>query len=384
MIYFIVLFVLLMFAFNYDVLNNSIGKKRAYFILCLILIMLAGFRYRVGGDTLNYMLAHNFMTDLLNINLFDQIDGVRAEIGWRFLSSLAKLFGEDFYWLQFIQSTIANVAVFIFFKRYSENYFSAILLYYISFYLYLNFEILRESIAISIFLVFGIKHLLDKRFIAYYITVAVMMLFHTSAVFLFLLPLLIKFSSNNYNYLFICTITYLLGVFLSPFFYSFLKLGGLSFFSNKFDTYLEYSFTTYGKIMAYFLYVLIPLLVHKYAKRYDNKFSIFLVVCAILGSLTSLFTILFRFVNYFTPILILEITLLFTIILRNKRDRLRLQHSFFFLAFVFLFTNAKIITVVNQEKDIKWYSRWYPYYTIFENKEDPDREYIWQKQFERK
>lgn len=383
MIYFVLLALFLMCTFNFDVVNNNVGKRGLYVILCLLLICLAGFRYRVGGDTLNYMFRHNFIPDLFSINLFDEIEGVRGEIGWRLLSSFAKALGDDFYWMQFIQSIIVNVSVFIFFKRYSTHYFTCVLLYYITFYFYLNFEILRESIAISIFLIFGVKYLLSNRFVAYSFTIIIMMLFHTSAVFLFVMPLLLKFSSKNYNYFIICTITYIMGLIISPFFYDFLR-GGVpfSFFANQFDAYLEYNYNIFGQIQAYLLYIVLPLLIYKYTKKTSNNFAVFLIVYALIGSLTALFTIFFRFINYFTAILIVQLTAMFIVLLKNKNDRLSLQHGFFFILIIFIFNNIRLFTIVDETKNIRWYSRWYPYYNTFEQREDPDREYMWEKQFE--
>lgn len=382
MIYLALLALFFMFAFNFDVVNNNVGKRGVYFMLCILLICLAGFRYRVGGDTLNYIFWHTFIPDFSSISIFEQIEGFRGEIGWRILSSIAKSIGEDFYWVQFIQSAIVNISVFIFFKRYSKYYFTCVLIYYMTFYMYLNFEILRESIAISIFLLFGVKYLLANRFVAYSITVLVMMLFHTSAVFLFLMPFLLKFSSKDYNYFFICTITYILGLIISPFFYDFLRTGvALAVFSDKFDAYLDYNFTIYGLIQAYLLYIIFPLLVRKYTCKSENIFGVFLVAYALVGSLSALFTIFFRFINYFTAILILQMTAMFIILLKNKYDRLSLQHGFLFLMSIFLFNNIRLFTIVDEKRDIKWYSYWYPYYSTFESKEDPDREFMWHKQY---
>jgi hypothetical protein len=209
------------------------------------------------------------------------------------------------------------------------------------------------------------------------------MLFHTSAVFLFVMPLLLKFSSKNYNYFIICTITYIMGLIISPFFYDFLR-GGVpfSFFANQFDAYLEYNYNIFGQIQAYLLYIVLPLLIYKYTKKTSNNFAIFLIVYALIGSLTALFTIFFRFINYFTAILIVQLTAMFIVLLKNKNDRLSLQHGFFFILIIFIFNNIRLFTIVDETKNIRWYSRWYPYYNTFEQREDPDREYMWEKQFE--
>ncbi len=379
MIYLLILFLLFVLAFNYDFLNKKAGKNLAYVFSCIILILLAGLRYRVGGDTLNYMLVYERLPSLFESNYFDKIGQERAEIGWLFLTGIAKLIGDDFLWLQILHAIIVNASIFIFIKRYSKHCFIGILFYFISFYFYFNFEILRESIAISFFLVFGLKYLLNKKHLHYILTVFVMMLFHQSAVILVFLPIINRFSLRNYNFFIICTSIYLLGTLLSPLFYSALKSGNvLSQYSDKFDIYLEYNFTIIGKISSYILFVLFPLVVYEFTKKLNDQLKHFLIVYAIIGSITSLFAIFYRFINYITPILMLELVLLLTTILKNKKNRLRLEHSLFFILFVVLFNNYKYIGVIEETSKTRWYSRWYPYYSVFENKEDTEREYMWE------
>ena len=53
MIYFVIGFYLLFLAFKYDVYGskNESAKKFHYYFALIILILLAGLRYRIGGDT---------------------------------------------------------------------------------------------------------------------------------------------------------------------------------------------------------------------------------------------------------------------------------------------------------------------------------------------
>ena len=57
MIYFVIGFYLLFLAFKYDVYGskNESAKKFHYYFALIILILLAGLRYRIGGDTCRYM-----------------------------------------------------------------------------------------------------------------------------------------------------------------------------------------------------------------------------------------------------------------------------------------------------------------------------------------
>jgi hypothetical protein len=382
MVYIILLLFFIFLVFNFEIRKNKASNTFFYWFSCFILIIVSGIRYRVGGDTMNYMITHELIPDFFNINFLDLNENIRAEIGWVALTSLTKLLGSEFYWVQFVQSIIVNVSIFIFFKRFTSYYYSCVLFFYIIFYFYFNFEILREALSISIFLLFGIKSLLHEKYLQYYSVVILAILFHTSAVWLLLIPLFIKMLNEKYNYYIICSVIYFLGIVLSPFFSNLLASGiFLNIFANKFGDYLDYNFTITGKIVSYIIFVIFPLLVYGYIKHDKNPLNKYLIIYAIMGSLTAFFPIFFRFINYLTPILILGIVHIFILIVKNRKDRMRVEHALFFALFILVFTNFKLLKVVDESNQIKWYSRWYPYYTIFDNKMDPDREFIWSKQF---
>lgn len=381
MIYFILFFILLLISINIDFLKKNIGKKLVYILLCLILIIFSSVRYRVGGDTLNYIQTYKSIPNIFDTSFIQTFNNQRAEIGWYFLSGIGKLISEDFMIMQTLQAIIVNVCMFIFIKRYTRHIFLGVLYYFVLFYLYFNFEILRESLAISIFIIFGINFLLQKKYFLYIIVCAFAMLFHTSASVLFFVPIVYHFIKKyKFNYYIYFTIIYIVGTILSSSFYSFLGSGGfLSIFSNKFETYIDYDFTIFGRLMAYFLYVLLP--AYTYNKSDKSIFSKLLLVYAFIGSLTGLFPIFFRFVNYFTPVFIICITNITYVIFNQKRSRLRFENGLMFIFFITFFFNYKILNTVDVNRNIKWYSWWYPYNSIFNKQEDPDREYIWAKQF---
>lgn len=375
MIYFYIFFLLIFLCYNFDFSNKG-GKDSAYWTTCLILILLAGFRYRVGGDTLNYMYTHELIPQFTIYNILPRINGVRAEQGWIMLTSLAKLIGPDFYWVQLIQAAIVNIAFFTFFKRYTKYCFSCVLFYYICAYFYFNFEILRESLAVSIFLLFSIRYLAEKKYLKYFLSIIVTMAFHSSAILLVIIPTLYNLvNRKEANFLVICTIIYVFGLFLNPLFNQLII--GLGLFSDKFGTYLDYNFTIFGKIMGYILYVLLPLIVYHYAKKYESPSRYFLVIYALIGASTSLFSIFFRFINYFTPFLILNIALIFVEVLLNSKTRTRIENSIIYILFIVVFFNQRIFVTVDKNNNYKWYSYWYPYHSIFDPQIDPTREYIW-------
>lgn len=111
MIYFVIGFYLLFLAFKYDVYGskNESAKKFHYYFALIILILLAGLRYRIGGDTCRYM-------DLYGTDL-----GYEAELGgrfqplWRLLTNALYSISPDFTLFQFVHAIFFKYCHFFFF-----------------------------------------------------------------------------------------------------------------------------------------------------------------------------------------------------------------------------------------------------------------------------
>src|SRR5690606_6004023 len=127
-------------------------------------------------------------------SLIEDGNDTGREYGWVLLVALAKLIGDQFYILQFILATIINVFIFRFFYLNTKYYHTAAFIYLVFFYFYLNFEILRESIPIVIFCLFGYRLLVKKKYLKYYLLCSSLLLFHLSSIVLLFIPYLLKFS----------------------------------------------------------------------------------------------------------------------------------------------------------------------------------------------
>ena len=192
MIYFIVFAILLGFTIAFDHSYNGTSKKYsrkvAVVVSFIMLSLLAGLRYRVGTDTLSYMDEYygdpsSYFRD-------------KYLFGWYLLISVCKSLHLSFYVVQLILAFFTNYAVITFLKRYANHFFSSLLLYYVIVYPALNFEILRQGICISIFLL-SFAFLDNKSYIKYLICVGIACLFHYSALALLLVPLVTWIPINK-------------------------------------------------------------------------------------------------------------------------------------------------------------------------------------------
>jgi len=167
MIYLVIFLIFLIFAIIFGFGKNSSNfAKICYVLECLTLICLAGFRFRVGGDSLSYEDSFFEIPDLKYLLDSDFSEKVYQPL-WITLCSICKSFG-SFTLLQIVQAIIVNVGMFTIIKRYSQHRFSMVLVYYVIFYLYFNTEILRQAISIIIFL-FAYPYLIRKKYLRYYI-----------------------------------------------------------------------------------------------------------------------------------------------------------------------------------------------------------------------
>jgi hypothetical protein len=374
MIYFVILILLIFFAFIYDFGNAESGKKITYYGILLVLICLSGFRYRVGGDTLMYMLKYQNMP---NFNEFGnyEIGLSKLQPLWVLLVAIAKSITPEFYMLQILHAIIVNSLIFSFIKSNTKYVFTAILLYYIGYYGYFNFEILRESIAIGIFL-YSIKYLQNKKWFLYFTLSFVAFLFHFSAIILFIFPFIINLKFSFWRALLIFVLGILFSSYFSRFVDSVNLVGGLI---TSMKEYVEYAPTIWGIISILVLYLLYPTVIYKISESFlklNSSFYSFLSVYIIIGSTTTFFYIFFRFLNYLTPIIFIFLTEILHGFFRRKDIRT------FRMAFVMLiFIGLSVIYVSPYFTDTskyiassRWYSRWYPYYSIFDKKKDETRE----------
>ncbi len=173
------------------VINSRIspGMRKAMFIsIGAYMILLIGFRYKVGIDTLNYMREFRNIPTLEQLFSGNYIAKTRYEPGYYLICCLCKSLSSQFWPLQLIMSLITTGGIFIFIYRKCKNIFLGIVFFIILQWLYFTTEVLRESAAVSIFLV-NYKHLEEKSWLKYYVGCVVCMMFHYSAIITFFFPL---------------------------------------------------------------------------------------------------------------------------------------------------------------------------------------------------
>lgn len=380
--YLLLFIMLLVSTLLYDGKKHTKQSDAVYWMCCLALILFAGLRYRVGGDTLSYHDDYPLFPEFRAFTTTD-FSLLKYEPLFYTIVAIAKLFSKEFWVFQLFQAIIVNVSVFIVINRYVKYRCFAALLYFIFFYLYFNMEIMREAVAISVFLLAS-NSLIKGKYFVYYICAIVAVFFHISAIFIFIFPLLYKLlSSMRYFFilLIIMSIVYVVMI-ANPEIILFLPLK----VALKLYSYISIGASSMGTLILYFIHAFALFMLYSLGRRIDSLRPLlpFLLINVLIFTLSSFVQGFYRITNYFA---------LFEVICIAKEweylrpQWLKKQLSIFglFLSFSCLLTLKTFSLTLNTSvyaANTRFYNLYIPYESIFSPKQHKLRENIYYIQLE--
>ena len=384
-----------MCSYLYDYKAYKKRDQECFFFILLIFILLGGLRYRMGTDTVIYEYHYSSFPNLWNFFGFNYNTDPglsRFGKGYLFIGSITKTFSDEFFLILLVQSIFVNSVVFFFLRKYSKAKYLAILIYFILCYFYFIFEIMREACAVALFLI-AWKYFLDSDWKKYYLYCIIAVLFHTSALITFFIPILrihaIKdiFQINRKFLIFLCIFTFGLSLLYARFFqifeminllnvkeyteiYSNSKLGGSS---NR----------GLGSLLIYLvLYCAIPMLLVTYLRKYSIKKINYLseletMICLyVIFTIASLYiSLFFRFNNYFNLFYILLISDITYTKFKIRNLRYKLSYSLWILLITPIL--LPYIRGYFVGEDFRKIDMYYPYASIFTETKNPRREKIY-------
>ncbi len=209
MIYIFTLAILIILVIRFD--YKYVGKNRICFdshaltqydlwyrVVLIWFICVSGFAYNVGSDIPTYMREYQSFGSIWKINtLADLFEFDNRKPGWVLINVICASICENFVLIKLVIAIFVNWSVFRFFKRHTTYCFTGILFYSIILYLALNFNALRQAVAVGFFLI-GYDYLIEKKWKKYYLFAFISFMFHTSGIICFFIPLfnLIKFNKR--------------------------------------------------------------------------------------------------------------------------------------------------------------------------------------------
>ena len=217
--YIIVFLILIYGVINYDVKGRIDVNNRWLIFEWLTIILLAGMRYKVGGDSISYY--DDFYNKWPTLNEISSYDRGRYGILWVYFIAICKTIVNDFAFLQFAHAIIVNTIFFRFFKKHTEHYFTVIFLYITIYFFRYNTEVLRGALAVGSFLV-GYEFLLKRKWVYYFLMCLVAYGFHPESIFTFVVPLLLLLKKVHVTQFFVLvlvtiSVSFAISVNLMPF-----------------------------------------------------------------------------------------------------------------------------------------------------------------------
>lgn len=340
---------------RYDLSDHSRGKRLLWVALYLYLVLLMGLRFEVGGDTLTYMSWFTWAHSLAKWEPFNPANVF--EPGFTFICACVKSLGGEFYHLQIVHAIIINSCLFFFISKNTKYWFSALLVAFLTYYIYFSTEILREAIAIFIF-VLNFKSFEERRWGRFYLGVVCCIFFHLSASFLLVLPLLSRLKFNR-SYIWAVGIFIALCMFLKPLFSMVSDIAPAV--GAKAEGYGKHTYVGYIWVgLRLIQFTIIPYLTLLFCKkifRCKPKFEIAYLIIMLMGIGIIFVPIIFqRFTNYYYPLLSLSLA---DVLCRYIKS-LRLNRRVAALVLTLLIT----VGYGSYYFHLGFYKRWIPYSSI--------------------
>lgn len=381
MIYLLVFILLLIPVVKYDWMAKTGGEKFWYYMSLVVLILLVGLRYRVGGDTLMYMAMYDEWPSISELKYFDFEEAEYRPL-WYILVAVCKSISNDFVVFQILHAIITIPVFFYCFRKYCPRYyFTAILLFYIGYFLYFSIEILREDICIVIMFL-AIGWLINKKYLWYYIAIIPALYIHYSALIMLFIPIAYRFfkkpSWKLQVILFVIIFLLLSVINLPAIIVNSLPISGQ--FSRLILAYIEYEISINGiiiKILNFMPIIGLVFIRQRVEMKDEYDFTPLIMATVVIYAFSICVSGVERFINYFVPfIIIYVVNTIYPILYRKFRD-ISITYSVAIIVLIvygFNLTYYYLRDMSDYYPNSKYYVIFYPYHSIFDNKINEKRE----------
>lgn len=279
-------------------------------------ILVCGLRYYVGTDFENYQI---WFFQYLNapISFSDK------DFGFGIMIKTIQLFTQSPQILFIVSAVIINVFIMLFIKENTDFYDLGYFLFIALYFYYSSFNIMRQWIAMSIFL-YALKFAYDRKIIKYLLCIAIASIFHKTALLTIPIYFIFQMKINIKNLaILICGLLVVVWQFenIITFIGSVLNMN-----ITKYLLYFDNTTSTGSNGYAYVIIVLLLLCIiaftyKKYIKENEQgKNQILILILAGIISLAGTNSMIFgRLQLYFIPIIIVVIPNILKLIPQRQR-----------------------------------------------------------------
>lgn len=254
-------------------------------------------------------------------------------------------------------------------------------MYFIFIYFTINFEILREALAVAFFLL-SLKFLYKRNFITYYMLLFCSIMFHVSALCLLFVPLFYLMPQKRIFFYGLLLFIMLGILFDEQLRFLIYHIFYVDIFSEKALYYFEKENFGMTKknigIINYFLNLFLPIFMLSCANKQNKLPKYWLCVCAycIIYGVSIVLPIFFRFNNYFNIFYIFIFIDFISGVNFKKRLSLNSMRLIFVIGLT-LFVSFKLKTHFSLiDGKNPSYVRYYPYSSIFDKTRNTKREQV--------
>ena len=380
MIYFVCIFLIFIGIYKYDYCKTKVGYRKLYYIILTLFVAISGFGYRLGIDSVYfYMPYYDYVKSSWIFDL-SKILNSEFQPGWVLFCCLSKTLSSEYFVMKLFHAFIVNFVIFHTIKTYTRYVFTVILFYFCCKYFYFNFEILRESLAIAVFLLI-VKYYINSVWKKYFLGAFAATMFHISAFFLIILPFF-KWIKVTKKIFFLVSITGICMMLFSAFIFPYFSfLSNIGMFAAKTEAYMQSE--TFGttatidfsllKYLTFFAFIPLYMLWLFHKKNIDIKYSPLILAFIVIRFIALSFPILFRLNNYlyiFLFLFYIESIIYITKVHLPKFKKIGVVG----LSLLFIYADSASSFRELRDSGYKQYHLYYPYSSVFDKSLDAERE----------
>lgn len=338
-------FYLLLFVLGLSCAGTDIYpvKNRWVVTVPFIALMFAMVAFRDGLGGTDYTMYEYFYSKIVTLPEFIQghyephYRTKSFEVGFVTLSSIIRIFDSTKtpYVFMFVIALINVVLLFVSTRKYTPYIFLAILFYLYKAYFWHEFTLLRQSIAIGLFM-YSIQYVKSQECWKYMVCNLIGMSMHASAVVLLPLYFILNQKWSDKKILLIMVVAVLLNILGPVMFYVATQLAGLVGMADRFDTYFisrTINPLNFLEIIFILFFAMYGRLNYEKKEPYFNLFLNLFVVSSFVIIAFASFEIFARFKEYF----VIAYMVLFSYFIGHIQDtRTRTAAFLLFAAYCFL------------------------------------------------
>lgn len=243
---------LLIFIYKYDYKGKLKGDSFALGVIFVLFVLIPSLSRDMGSDTMRYQ---EWFTYLPSLSSFSINDFTWEPLFCLYMSFL-KTLSTNWVVAHTMLILFINIPIFIFCKKYVNSKYTFLLIYFLLHFYEINFEPLRQSCALAM-IIWALPYMQRKKYIKFYLLIALAIGFHYTAIVCALLPIVSRFKLCSWKIVTICIGVFALSAIIRLYLGNLVDLLSLHLGYTKYDAHMELEgLNANGLIMIVFIKIL--------------------------------------------------------------------------------------------------------------------------------